>query len=88
MHGLRALADERDLMLVLDEVLYAFGNGLVTRQELEGLIAMARELDVHLVLSGRGLPDWLRAEADLVTEMGEVKHPHQQGVKAGKGIEF
>ena len=75
-------------MLVLDEALYAFGSGLVTRQELERLMALARELDMHLVLSGRGLPDWLRTGADLVTEMGEVKHPYQQGVKAGKGIEF
>ena len=26
--------------------------------------------------------------ADLVTDMGEVKHPAQSGVKAQRGIEF
>lgn len=75
-------------MLILDEALYALGSGLVTRRELELLMVQARQQDTHLVLSGRGLPEWLLEEADLVTEMGEVKHPHQHGVKAGRGIEF
>ncbi|MBT3573887.1 MAG: cob(I)yrinic acid a,c-diamide adenosyltransferase, partial [Nitrosopumilus sp.] len=26
--------------------------------------------------------------ADLVTEMREIKHPFQQGIKAKKGIDF
>ena len=75
-------------MLILDEALYALGSGLVSREEIEEMLALARERSFHLVLSGRGLPNWLQDAADLVTEMGEVKHPHQQGVTAGRGIEF
>ena len=75
-------------MLILDEALYALGSGLVTREELEGLIDMARQRPFHLVLSGRGMPEWLLEAADLVTEMGEVKHPFQSGIAAGRGIEF
>ena len=32
--------------------------------------------------------DEVIAEADLVTEMKEIKHPFQSGIKAKKGIDF
>ena len=75
-------------MLVLDEALYALGHGLVLEEELKGLTEKARQRGAHLVLSGRGLPAWLEAEADLVTEMTEKKHPFAQGRRASPGIEF
>ncbi|MDE6735074.1 MAG: cob(I)yrinic acid a,c-diamide adenosyltransferase [Desulfovibrio sp.] len=78
-------------MLVLDEALYALGAGILTRGELAPLIAGARgfrDAGRHLVLSGRGLPEWLAEEADLVTEMQERKHPWRKGIPAARGIEF
>lgn len=75
-------------MLVLDEVLYALGHGLVLKEELAGLTDKARKQGTHLVLSGRGLPAWLEAEADMITEMTEKKHPFAQGHQAVPGIEF
>ena len=75
-------------MLVLDESLYALGAGILERQELEQLIAVARAQGRHLVLSGRNAPDWLIEAADLVTSMTEIKHPWRMGVKAAPGIEF
>lgn len=75
-------------MLVLDESLYALRAGLLERAEMEALLREARELSCHLVLSGRDAPQWLMDMADLVTDMGEVKHPAQSGVKAQRGIEF
>lgn len=77
-------------MLVLDESLYALGSGLLLEDELKAIVAMARRKNVHLVLSGRGLPDWLRDEADIVTEMCEIKHcfADGQGEGAARGIEF
>jgi len=75
-------------LLVLDESLYALGNGLLLEEEVRRMIELARQADTHLVFSGRGLPDWLRREADLITEMGEIKHPFAEGHKALKGIEF
>lgn len=86
----REQAGEVD-MLVLDEALYALGAGILTREELAPLVSAARDArgpDRHLVLSGRGLPDWLADEADLVTEMQERKHPWRKGVPAARGIEF
>lgn len=75
-------------MLVLDEVLYALGADILSREELMQLLESARSQDRHLVLSGRGLPDWLACEADLVTEMQERKHPWRKGIPAAPGIEF
>ena len=75
-------------MLVLDEILYALGAGILHTEEVRGLTDKARSCGVHLVLSGRGLPAWLEEEADLITEMEERKHPWQQGHIAMRGIEF
>lgn len=75
-------------MLVADEMLYALGQCLITREELEALIDACAAANVHLVVSGRGLPEWLEEKADLVTEMREIKHPWQSGIAATKGVEF
>lgn len=75
-------------MLVLDEALYALGAGLLLRGELEKLIHDCASQDAHLVLTGRGLPQWLEDTADLVTEMHPVKHPFERGVTAQPGIEY
>ncbi len=75
-------------MLILDEALYALGHGLLEETELRELMKLCREREIHLVLSGRGLPDWLKKEADLVSEIQEIKHPLRSGEKALPGIEF
>ncbi len=75
-------------MLLLDEALYALCANLLTREDVETLLHAARREKCHLVLSGRNVPGWLVAVADLVTSMTEVKHPWQQGITATKGIEF
>jgi cob(I)alamin adenosyltransferase len=75
-------------VLVLDESLYALGAGILLPEEVRALLDKARQCGVHLVLSGRGLPAWRAEEADLITEMGERKHPWQQGHAAVRGIEF
>lgn len=75
-------------MLLLDEALYAMKAGILTEDELKKLITLCRASGTHLVLSGRGAPDWLMAEADMVTETTPLKHHAQAGIKAQKGIEF
>jgi cob(I)alamin adenosyltransferase len=44
--------------------------------------------DLHVVITGRGALPELIDQADLVTEMKEIKHPFSAGVKAQRGIEF
>ena len=86
--ALRAALDTPFDLLVLDETLYALKAGILERSEVEELMDAARRTRCHLVLSGRDAPDWLVEVADLVTEMGEIKHPWRAGIKAAPGIEF
>ncbi|MDH4157223.1 MAG: cob(I)yrinic acid a,c-diamide adenosyltransferase [candidate division Zixibacteria bacterium] len=74
-------------LVILDELSVALDLGLVTREEVTALLE-ARPPTLHLVVTGRGAPDWLVDRADLVTEMKEVKHPYQQGMLAQKGIDW
>lgn len=75
-------------VLILDESLYALGNGLITLDEVKALIEESRMHTTHLILSGRGFPDELLDEVDMVTEMQEIKHPMQRGVGAIKGLDY
>ncbi|RJP79926.1 MAG: cob(I)yrinic acid a,c-diamide adenosyltransferase [Candidatus Zixiibacteriota bacterium] len=76
---------ERDL-LILDEILVAHWFGLVTSDDLLGLMEM-RPPQVELILTGRKAPPEVMARADLVTEMLEIKHYYKTGVPARRGIE-
>jgi len=80
--------DEGVDLLVLDEILYALGHDLVRREEVESLVGRCSAQGCHLVLSGRGAPDWLVEMADIVSDIREVKHIHAQGGPARPGIEF
>lgn len=75
-------------MLVLDEALLALERGLLEKPELEAFVNSSREPDHHLVLSGPNLPDWLFPFCDIVTEMRQLAHAHERGIKAVCGIEY
>lgn len=74
-------------LVILDELNVAIQLGLLTRKEVEKILER-RTLEQHLVITGRGAPDWLIEQADLVTEMREIKHPYQKGIKAQKGVDW
>lgn len=74
-------------MIILDEILYAVKLGLISEADVLGLVE-GKSPGLHLVLTGRDASPRLVDEADLVTEMLEVKHHYRSGVKAQKGIEF
>ena len=74
-------------MIILDEVNNAISYGLLPIEEvLETLRTRPRKL--HVVLTGRNANPRIIAVADIVTEMKEIKHPLQEGVRARKGIEY
>ncbi len=74
-------------LVILDEILGARNAGLVSTDQILGLIN-EKPPAVHLVLTGRGSPQEIIDAADLVTEMREIKHPYEKGVVAQKGVEF
>ena len=74
-------------MVVLDEINYAIGYGMldpvVVAEALRGRPEM-----VHVILTGRNAHPLLVELADTVTEMREVKHAYQKGILAQRGIEY
>jgi cob(I)alamin adenosyltransferase len=73
-------------VVILDEVNVAVSLGLVSVEEVLGLIR-GKPVAVELVLTGRNAHDAVMEEADLVTEMREIKHYYEKGVQARRGIE-
>ncbi|EWS55203.1 MULTISPECIES: cob(I)yrinic acid a,c-diamide adenosyltransferase [unclassified Methylibium] len=73
-------------LIVLDEITYPLRYGWLP---LQPVLACLRERppQVHVVLTGRDAPEELIALADTVTEMALIKHHHQAGVPAQRGIE-
>ena len=74
-------------LVVLDEINIAMRyDYLSTDQVLDGLKTRAARTSV--ILTGRDAKPELCNYADLVTEMTEIKHPFQAGIKAQKGLDY
>jgi cob(I)alamin adenosyltransferase len=74
-------------IVILDEINTAMFFKLV---ELKDVLELIKEKPGHveMVLTGRNAPCELVQEADLVTEMVEIKHYYQKGVLPREGIEL
>lgn len=80
-------------VLVFDELLYVLSYGFLDIEVVIGEIRSIRKSQphLHLILTGRNVENALQKiidEADLVTEMREIKHPFHSGIYAQQGIEF
>ena len=83
--GLLARADLA--LLVLDELNIALRYDYLALDEVLAALT-ARSAAMHVVVTGRNAKPALIEAADLVTEMGAIKHHFAAGVKAQEGIEF
>ena len=74
-------------IVILDEINVALSLGLI---DLDDVLRVVRKRpkQMHVVCTGRDAPQRLIDEADLVTEMREIKHPFQQGMMAQRGFDF
>lgn len=82
------IRDERNRMVLLDEINIALRYDYLPIDEVVEFLATEKPAMTHVVLTGRNAKDELIEIADLVTEMEMVKHPFRSGVKAQRGIEF
>lgn len=82
----KILSEKYDI-IILDEINYAVNLGLVEMQQVLDLIKNKPQ-KVSLVLTGNHVKQEIIDAADLVTEMKEIKHPFQRGMRAKKGIDF
>jgi cob(I)alamin adenosyltransferase len=84
----RKLMDDKSVrLLVLDELNIALRYDYLPLAEVLAALEGRRE-DLNIVVTGRNAKPELVGIADLVTEMGLVKHHFAAGVKAQPGIEF
>jgi cob(I)alamin adenosyltransferase len=74
-------------IMILDEINYAVKLNLISQEDILDVIA-AKPEKTSLVLTGNYVPEAVIDAADLVTEMREIKHPYQRGIKARKGVDF
>ncbi|WP_137391320.1 cob(I)yrinic acid a,c-diamide adenosyltransferase [Rhodoligotrophos defluvii] len=81
------MADPNLRLLILDELNIALRYEYLPLDEVVEALK-GRRSDLHVVVTGRNAKPALIEAADLVTEMGQVKHHFAAGVKAQAGIEF
>ena len=74
-------------LIVLDELNIALRYDYLPLDEVVAQLT-ARRSDLHVIVTGRNAKPALIEAADLVTEMGAVKHHFSAGVKTQAGIEF
>jgi|TARA_B110000908_G_C10108411_1_gene381851 cob(I)alamin adenosyltransferase len=74
-------------LIVMDEINIALRYDYLSVDDvIAGL--EARDKRTGVILTGRDAKPALCDYADLVTEMTEVKHPFQNGIKAQRGVDF
>ncbi len=83
----KIVSDAYDLIL-LDEFTYPLHFGWLDTTDVLTWLKAHKPPRLHLIITGRSAPVALLELADLVTEMCQVRHPYEKGVKAQPGIEF
>ncbi|MBI5410850.1 MAG: cob(I)yrinic acid a,c-diamide adenosyltransferase [Nitrospirae bacterium] len=81
------IRDPTFAMVILDEFNIALHHDYVHLADVLPVLQERPPMQ-HVVITGRSAKKELIEAADLVTEMGQVKHPFRKGIKAQKGIEF
>jgi cob(I)alamin adenosyltransferase len=77
----------RHQLVILDELTYLCTWGWIDTDDVVATIR-DRPSHVNVVITGRDAPAALVEVADTVTEMTEVKHAYQQGIRAKRGIDY
>jgi cob(I)alamin adenosyltransferase len=85
--ALELMADPSFGLVILDELNIALRYDYLDLEKVVEALKARRE-NLHVVVTGRNAKPALVEAADLVTEMGLVKHHFAAGVKAQQGIEF
>jgi len=74
-------------IVIMDEVNVVVDFGILAPTEVLKVVR-GRRKGVEVVLTGRNAPKPFIDEADLVTEMVQIKHPFDLGVIARPGVEY
>jgi len=86
-HAKQEIASDAYDMVILDEINNMINYGLIDVEEVIAVLK-GRPKRLSVIFTGRNAHQKIIEQADLVTEMKEIKHPYKKGIKAQKGIEF
>lgn len=86
-HARNVIESGEHRLIVLDEVTYPINWGWIDMADVIEVLT-TRPKDVNVIITGRDAPAALVDVADTVTEMTEIKHAYQQGIRAKRGIDY
>lgn len=85
-HAKKIIKSNNYNIVILDEINCALDKGLIPLEDVLELVKNHGK--VELVFTGRDAPKELMEAADYVSNIKNIKHPWQRGIKARKGIEY
>jgi cob(I)alamin adenosyltransferase len=85
--SVRKIQENRHRLIILDELTYLISYKMLGEKDVLDVLAN-RPAGLHIAVTGRDATEGLIELADLVTEMKNVKHAFDNGIKAQRGIEF
>lgn len=74
-------------LVILDEINVAVNFNLISEQDVIDLIKQ-KPPELNLLLTGRYASDKIEEIADMVSDITEVKHHYNEGIKGQAGIEY
>lgn len=83
----KLLADVNIDLVLLDELTYMISYGYLNTDKIVEAI-LNRPAKQSVIITGRGASEELIELSDTVSEIQEVKHAFNAGIKAQKGVEF
>jgi cob(I)alamin adenosyltransferase len=83
----KAIASGEYDLVIMDEVNGAVDFGLISVEDVIKVIT-ARPDSIDVILTGRHADSRIIEMADVVTEMVNVKHAFERGIKAREGIDY
>ena len=86
-HAVALLRDPAVKVLILDELTYMLTYGYLDLTEVLDALR-ERPLDQHVIITGRNANDALLEIADTVSEVKDIKHAFNSGVRVQKGIDY
>jgi cob(I)alamin adenosyltransferase len=85
--GREAIYSGKYDLVILDEINYVISYKMLKAEAIVEALK-GRPEEVHVICTGRNAHPLLVEQADLVTEMKEVKHPYTKGILAQRGIDY
>ncbi len=87
LHAVELLRDPQVQVVLLDELTYMLTYGYLDADEVLRSLA-ERPAHQHVIVTGRNASDALMDMADTVSEVRDIKHAFNNGIRVQKGIDY